>query len=125
MRDHKDQYPLAAEAVEKNCYMDDLMPSIKNVKEAKTMRKQITELGDKAGFHVRKWISHRREVLEDIPEQDLAAEIDLSKTEFPVTKTPGILWIVQEDKFPFQVFSPSRRVRIYEKKRIKENSYDL
>ena len=27
-RDHKDQYPLAAEAVKKNCYMDDLMPSV-------------------------------------------------------------------------------------------------
>ena len=48
------------------------MPSIKNVEEAKTMRKQINELGDKAGFHARKWISHRPEVLEDIPEQDRA-----------------------------------------------------
>ena len=27
-----------------------LMPSVKSVDEAKTMRKQITELGDKAGF---------------------------------------------------------------------------
>lgn len=98
-RDHKDQYPLAAEAVEKNCYMGDLMPSIKNVEEAKMMRKQITELGDKAGFHVRKWISHGPEVLEDIPEQDRAAEIDLSKTEVPVTKTLGVLLIAQEDKF--------------------------
>ena len=106
-RDHKDQYPLAAEAVEKNCYMDDLMPSVKNVEEAKTMRKQITELGDKAGFHVRKWISHRPEVLEDIPEQDRAAEIDLSKTEFPVTKTLGVLWIAQEDKFSFRYSAPA------------------
>ena len=69
-RDHKDQYPLVAEAVQKNCYMDDLMPSVKSVDKAKTMRKQITELGDKAGFHVRKWISHRPEVIEEIPEQD-------------------------------------------------------
>lgn len=87
------------------------------------MRKQITELGDKAGFHVQKWISHRPEVLEDIPEQDRVAEIDLSKTEFPVTKTLGVLWIAQEVFVP--VFSPSRRVHIYETKRIKENSYAL
>ena len=77
--DHKDQYPLAAEEVQKNCYMNDLMPSVKSVDEAKTMRKQITEEGDKDGFHVRKWISHRPEVIEEIPEQDRAAEIDLSK----------------------------------------------
>jgi len=52
--DHKNLYPLAAEALQKNCYMDDMMPSVKSVEEAKAMRKQITELGDKAGFHVRK-----------------------------------------------------------------------
>ena len=92
-RDHKDQFPLAADAVENSCYMDDLLPSVKSVEEAKLMRKQISELGDKAGFHVRKWISHRPEVIADIPEQDRAAEIDLSKTEFPVTKTLGVLWI--------------------------------
>ena len=81
-RDHKDLYPLAAEAVQNSCYMDDLMPSVKSVEETNSMRKQITELGDMAGFHVRKWISHRPEVIEDIPDQDRAAEIDLSKTEF-------------------------------------------
>ena len=124
-RDHKDQYPLAAEAVEKNCYMDDLMPSIKNVEEAKTMRKQITELGDKAGFHVRKWISHQPEVLEDIPEQDRAAEIDLSKTEFPVTKTLGVLWIAQEDKFSFRYPAPAEEFVFTKRSVLKKNSYDL
>ena len=34
------------------------MPSVKSVEGAPLMRKEITELGDKAGFHVRKWISH-------------------------------------------------------------------
>ena len=71
--------------------MDDLLPSVKSVEEAKLMRKQISELGDKAGFHVRKWISHRPEVIADIPEQDRAAEIDLNKTEFPVINTLGVL----------------------------------
>ncbi|XP_067046016.1 uncharacterized protein [Acropora muricata] len=58
-RDHQHQYTLAAEAVLKNCYMDGLMPSVKSVEDARLMRKEIMELGDKAGFHVRKWISHR------------------------------------------------------------------
>ena len=97
-RDHKDLYPLAAEAVQKNCYMNDLMPSVKSAEEATSMRKQITELGDMTGFHVRKWILQRPEVIEDIPDEDRAAEIDLSKTEFPVAKTLGVLWIAQEDK---------------------------
>ena len=106
VRDHKDQYPLAAEVVLKNCYMDDLMPSVKSIEEARTMRKQITELGDKAGFHVRKWISHRPEVIQDIPDQDRATEIDLGKTELPTTKTLGVLWNAHEDKFSFQFSAP-------------------
>ena len=105
-RDHKEQYPLAAEAVLKNCYMDDLMLSVKSIEEARTMRKQITELGDKAGFHFRKRISHRPEVIQDIPDQDRATEIDLGKTELPTTKTLGVLWNAHEDKFSFQFSAP-------------------
>ena len=92
-RDHKELYPLAAEAVQKNCSMDDLMPSVTSVEEAKSMRKQFTELGDMAGFHFRKWISDLPGVIEDIPDQD---------QELPVTKTLGVLWIPQEDNFSFQ-----------------------
>ena len=67
-RDHQHQYSLAAEAVLKNCYMDDLMPPVTSVEEARLMRKEITDLGDKAGFQVRKWISHRPQVIADIPD---------------------------------------------------------
>ena len=62
--DHRQEYPLAAAAVKKNCYMDDLMPSVENISTAKDMRQQLTDLGDKANFHVRKWISNCREILE-------------------------------------------------------------
>ena len=85
--DHRDQYPLAAMAVQKNCYMDDLMPSVENITKARDMRQQLTNLGDRANFHVRKWISNCHEVLEDIPERDRASEINLEKNELPVTKT--------------------------------------
>ena len=76
---HKNEFLLAAEAVKKNCYMDDSMPSVKDVGMAKRMKKKLTSLGDKAGFHIRKWISNIPEVLEDIPESDRASEIDLQK----------------------------------------------
>jgi len=36
--DHKTEYPLAAEAVKKSCYVDDLMPSVETVETAKEMR---------------------------------------------------------------------------------------
>jgi len=49
--------------------MDDLMPSVPTVEIAKETQRQLTELGSLAGFHIRKWISNRPEVLEDIPEE--------------------------------------------------------
>jgi len=97
--------------------MDDLMPSVNNAEEAKMMRKQILELGDKAGFHVRKWISHRPEVIEEIPEQDRGAKIDLSKTEFQTTMTLRVLWIAQKDTFLFR-YSASPGDFIFTKRNV-------
>lgn len=48
-----DKYPLAA-AIVNNCYMDDLMPSLETVEEVKGVQRQFSEVGDKAGFHIRK-----------------------------------------------------------------------
>ena len=104
--DHKTEYPLAAEAVKNSCYMDDVMPSVETVETAKEMRQQLTKLGDKAGFHIRKWISQKPEVIMDIPETDRATKVDLEKKEFPVMKTLGVVWIVQEDKFSFSFVPP-------------------
>ena len=63
---HNEEFPLAAVAVQKHCYMDDLMPSLPTIKEAKETRQQLSELGDKAGFHIRKWLSNRVEVSQDV-----------------------------------------------------------
>jgi len=56
-------------------YMD--MPSVESVEMAKEVRKQLTELENKAGFHICKWVSQKPEVIEDIPATDRAAEVDL------------------------------------------------
>ena len=83
------------------------MPSVENISTAKDMRQQLTDLGDKANFHVRKWISNCREVLEDIPDCDRASEINLEKNELPMTKTLGVSWTANEDQFLFHYTPPS------------------
>jgi len=82
--------------------MDDLMPSAPTVEEAKETRKQLSELGDKAGFHIRKWVSNDVDVIADIKEEDRASEIDLEKRELLTTKTLGVLWSATDDKFSFR-----------------------
>ena len=52
----EETYPLGAHAVLEHCYMDDLMPSTPTADDAKETRKQLTELGDLAGFYIHKWM---------------------------------------------------------------------
>ena len=93
---------MGANAVLEHCYMDDLMPSAPTVDDAKETRKQVTELGDLAGFHVRKWISNEPEVIADVAEEDRASEIDLEKRELPTTRTLGVLWAATDEEFSFR-----------------------
>ena len=74
--------------------MNYLMPLVETVEAAKEVPQQLTELGDKAGFHICKWISQKPEVIMDIPEADQSTKVDLERREFPVTKTLGVTWIV-------------------------------
>ena len=98
---HKTQYPLAAEAVRNHCYMDDLMPSVPTIDIAKETRKQLTELGSLAGFHIRKWMSNQGEVLKDI-QQKIVHQIDVEENKLSTTKTLGVLWTADKDTFSFK-----------------------
>lgn len=68
------------------------MLSLDFVEKAIETRHQLSEMGDKAGFHVRKWVLNLTEVLADVPEEDSASEVDLEKNELPVTNTLGVSW---------------------------------
>ena len=86
--------------------MDDFVASVESVGMAKEVQKQLTEIGNKAGFHMLKLISQKPEVIEDIPVTDCAAEVDLEKKEFLITKALGVVQIAQVDKFSF-CFQPT------------------
>ena len=100
---HADIYPMAAETILKSTYMDDSMDSTKNVTEGIELCRQLRELWQKADMHARKWISNSLEVLETIPEEDRAAEIDLGSGNLPTTKALGISLQAKHDEFIFKV----------------------
>ena len=115
--------------VKKSCYMDNLMASLQSVGMAKEVQTQLTELGNKAGFHICKLISQKPEVIEGTTVTDRAAEVDLEKKEFPITKAAGVVWIVQEDKvclfvclFVFFFQPTARGIPIYEKRNVLEKT---
>ena len=62
--------PLGVKAVYKHFYMDDGLPSTDSLEEAIEMRKQMTEILRRGGFHLHKWLTNDPEVLATIPEED-------------------------------------------------------
>ena len=73
------------------------MPSTPMEDDVKETRKQLTELGDLAGFHIRKWIWNEPDVTADIAAVERASEIDLEERELPTTKTLGFLWAARDN----------------------------
>ena len=52
---NEEEYPLAANAVKNHCYMDEVVPSVDSLETAKETRRQLSEMGEKASFHICKW----------------------------------------------------------------------
>ena len=121
---NEEEYPLSANAVKKQCYMDDVMPSVDSADTAKETRRQLSEMGDKAGFHICKWVSNRTEVLEDIPDNDRSSKVSLETNMLPITKTLGMRWDAGDDKFLFDYSSPDEDFH-YKKRNVLKKTASL
>ncbi|CAG2212809.1 unnamed protein product [Mytilus edulis] len=75
----KDSYPRAAETVLKSTYMDDSMDSVINDEQGIELYNQLSQLWAKAGMYARKWLSNSKAVLQCIPEEDRASQVDLDE----------------------------------------------
>ncbi|XP_064638261.1 uncharacterized protein LOC135494279 [Lineus longissimus] len=94
----KNQYPEAADTVENALYVDDAIDSRCSTGEAKKTRSEMTEMLDRGGMKMRKWLSNDPEVLEDVPQSDKATFLDINgKETLPCQKALGILWLAEED----------------------------
>lgn len=68
---------MAAETVLKSTYMDNSMDSVLNDEQGIKLYNQLSQLRGKAGMHARKWLSNSLVVLQSIPEEDRASEVQL------------------------------------------------
>ncbi|XP_058816128.1 uncharacterized protein LOC131679415 [Topomyia yanbarensis] len=106
--DEEYRFPLAARAVIKDTYMDDVITGSNDVNEAMQLRIQLNELLDSGGFRLRKWASNSTQVLEGISNDDLAIRDTkgISLDPDPSVKTLGLTWIPNTDVFRFQFNIP-------------------
>ncbi|XP_062567165.1 uncharacterized protein LOC134229426 [Saccostrea cucullata] len=90
----------------RNFYVDDCLKSVKTVSDATSLLFDVQNLLMKGGFHISKWISNRREVMNCIPFSERAKEVkdlDLDNDTLPIDRALGIQWCVENDVFRFKM----------------------
>ena len=84
------------------------MTSAENVEQSKEVYHQLSSLWQKANMHARKWLSNSSDLLSCIPQEDRAAQLDLSSGDLPQVKTLGVLWLASDDIFTFKFSAPEK-----------------
>ncbi|XP_062707819.1 uncharacterized protein LOC134288104 [Aedes albopictus] len=106
-RDERDNYPLAAEIVEKNVYVDDGLFGSNSFEEACEMQRQVIALFKSGGMHLHKWSSNDPRLLESIPSGDQDSLVVVGDCEAnEIIKTLGLMWNPKTDEFVFLTQPP-------------------
>ena len=51
-------------------------------------------------MHARKWLSNAHRIIQEIPQRDRKAEVDLDTEHLPSAKTLGVWWLADEENAP-------------------------
>ena len=102
---------LTVNTVCRHFYVDDLLKSTASEHEAKLLAKELPKLLKKGGFHLTKWTSNRRSVLEDVPEAELSKNVKGGLPGAPLEETAlGVYWNATEDDLRFQARLPGHQL---------------
>ena len=91
---------------EKNFYINDCRRAEQDEKIAIERIKNVTQMCARGGFRLTKFTSNKRQVLEAIPEEERAKElnsIDLGRDHLPIERALGVQWFVESDELGFKI----------------------
>ena len=95
----------AADVIQNNFYVDDLLKSVKDLDTAKTLVKNVINMCKSGGFNLTKFISNSRELSISIPDDKRRPGVkDLTLLgDIPVERALGIQWNISKDYFSFNI----------------------
>lgn len=79
--------------------MDDLMTGGHTIQECKKLRGELIQALNKAGFHLRKWLSNNPKIIDEYT-QETNEIIQIEETDS--VKTLGLQWEPKRDLFKFK-----------------------
>ena len=95
--------PLAAEALRRDFYVDDVLTGSDSLENARKLREQLIELTKKRGLWLCKWTSNPQESIRDM--QSCANKSNLKLDPDHANKTLGVVWNSEEDTLNFEIQS--------------------
>ncbi|XP_058840942.1 uncharacterized protein LOC131696416 [Topomyia yanbarensis] len=97
------KFPMAAQIILEDCYVDDILSGTDSSEKAIDCINQIQGLLRCGGFPVHKWCCNDPTVLQHIPDCDREELVYLDpSSDDGVIKALGIIWSPEEDEFRFQ-----------------------
>ena len=96
----------AAETLVNNFYVDDMLKSVSDTPTAVDLVGSVQQMCSKGGFHLTKFISNSRTVLEMVPASDRSMNVmnvNLSQSKLPIERALGVHWCVENDALEFRI----------------------
>ncbi|XP_049287301.1 uncharacterized protein LOC125765857 [Anopheles funestus] len=102
--DHQDEFPRAAEVVNRGTYMDDTLTGANTLAEACQLQRDVTKLLAKACFSAHKWCANHSDIVAGVAEELRGNSFEVTDNTCKTTiKTLGITWNPFEDWFSVSV----------------------
>lgn len=102
IKDDGPQYPLAAELLNNQLYVDDFLGGDNKICDALVIRNQLIDLLRGGGFNLRKFASNDQRLIQDLPQHLLSQKV-LNFKDAETNKTLGVTWNPRMDHFTFQL----------------------
>ncbi len=96
----------AAEALRSDFYVDDMLKSVSNIRDAIQLIRDTINMCDAGGFNLTKFVSTNKDVLQSIPPSKLSPnlkECDLTKCSTVMERALGIHWSIERDELQFRI----------------------
>lgn len=102
--DENKAFPLAAQILRSDVYVDDVVTGCSTLNEAILIKDQLISLFQKGGFELRKWASNSSTFLKTIPESCRQLQsLSFHDEDDSVVKILGLKWLPCSDVFSYRV----------------------
>nr|CAI5818309.1 unnamed protein product [Callosobruchus analis] len=97
----KTESPRASMVISRDFYMDDMLTGAESVEEAIQVCTEVVKVLESGGFHLQKWTSNNKQVLQHFVPSSSQTTITFGENER--TKTLGLYWAGQGDHLMFNI----------------------